>query len=367
MTDQSIAPDAQALEAASVEWLAEHDRAICDWSWQCDRQLRLVSCSPMLAHMFAATPLTLRGRLVNELFLSHRWRALLEAGFIQDEPMMIRDADGHVHHYRVTATAVEAQEGGFGGFRGIGVRDHPPLPQGKPAQGDFLSAMSHELRTPLNAIIGFAEAMRLELFGPLARPYDDYAQDIAQAGRHLLGLIDDVLDVSSLAAGDVQVEPTSIDLAHLTQRARSMVEMSALAKAQALHIHLPSPAQLTAWGDERRSLQILINLLNNAIKFTPAHSQIHVRMGVRGAYSFAEVRDNGPGIAPADHERVFEKFEQLSDNIYRDKPQGTGLGLHISRMLARRMGGDIILESQLGQGACFTLLLPRAAQADVGA
>jgi len=367
MTDQStFSMHASPLDAATDIALEAHDRALSDWNWQCDSHMRLVSCSPLLAHMFAATPLTLRGRLVNELFLSHRWRDILEASFFQDEPMIIRDAEGHVHHYRVSAQALE-EEGKFAGFSGIGVRDHQPMPQGRPVQGDFLSAMSHELRTPLNAIIGFAEAMRLELFGPLARPYDDYAQDIAQAGRHLLGLIDDVLDVSSIAAGDVHVEPGRIDMAQLAQRARGMVEMPALTKAQALHVHMPNPPSLPAWGDERRSLQILINLLNNAIKFTPTHGQIHMRLGISGAYIYVQVQDNGPGIAGCDHERVFEKFEQLSQDIYRDKPQGTGLGLHISRMLARRMGGDVLLESQLGQGACFTLMLPREAMADESA
>jgi signal transduction histidine kinase len=228
------------------------------------------------------------------------------------------------------------------------------------AKNEFLAAMSHELRTPLNAIIGFAEAMEMEVFGVLGERYIGYAHDIRQAGLHLLGLINDVLDVSVIETGDVPMQRQPLLLADLVARARSLVALRA--KGRNLNLDaVEAPADIRLLADERRTVQILVNLLNNAVKFTPEGGQIGVEVAPDQAGMIAvTIRDTGPGIAAADHERVFEKFQQLVDETWRGKPEGTGLGLHISRELARLMGGDLTLESALGQGARFTLTLPAA-------
>jgi signal transduction histidine kinase len=228
------------------------------------------------------------------------------------------------------------------------------------AKNEFLAAMSHELRTPLNAIIGFAEAMELEVFGELGPRYIAYAHDIRGAGQHLLGLINDVLDVSVIESGEIQMHREPLDVARLVDAARALIALRAEAKSIDLSDARVEADQLI-FADERRVMQILVNLLTNAVKFTPEGGQIGVSVAAASMGQIAiTISDSGPGIAEADHERVFEKFQQLVDETYRGKPEGTGLGLHISRELARLMSGDIRLRSAAGQGAHFIVTLPAA-------
>jgi signal transduction histidine kinase len=231
------------------------------------------------------------------------------------------------------------------------------------AKDEFLASMSHELRTPLNAIIGFAETMELEVFGQLDPHYVSYAKDIRAAGQHLLGLINDVLDVSVIESGEISLSREIVPLDRLVAQARALIALRAESKAQDLS-HVKAAAGWSSLADERRVLQILVNLLTNAVKFTPDGGRIGVdvrRSQTRtsmGDMVEVSVWDTGPGIDAEHHERVFEKFQQVGGSTYSGKPEGTGLGLHISRELARLMGGDIELASALGAGARFTLLLP---------
>jgi signal transduction histidine kinase len=228
------------------------------------------------------------------------------------------------------------------------------------AKNEFLAAMSHELRTPLNAIIGFAEAMELEVFGELGPRYIAYAHDIRGAGQHLLGLINDVLDVSVIESGEIQMQREPLSVAKLVDAARSLIALRAQAKSIDLTAARVDADHLVL-ADERRLLQILVNLLTNAVKFTPEGGRIGVTVAHAPMGQIAiTVWDSGPGIAAADTERVFEKFQQLVDETYRGKPEGTGLGLHISRELARLMSGEIKLQSRAGQGAHFVITLPAA-------
>jgi signal transduction histidine kinase len=226
------------------------------------------------------------------------------------------------------------------------------------AKNEFLAAMSHELRTPLNAIIGFAEAMELQVFGTLGQRYIHYAHDIRQAGQHLLGLINEVLDVSVIESGEVQMHREALSVAAVVDSARALIALRADGKSIDLSAATVAD-DFKILADERRVLQIFVNLLTNAVKFTPEGGRIGVRAAPAALGGIAiTVWDTGPGIAPADHERVFEKFQQLVRETYRGKPEGTGLGLHISRELARLMGGDIVLHSAPGQGAAFVVTLP---------
>jgi signal transduction histidine kinase len=228
------------------------------------------------------------------------------------------------------------------------------------AKNEFLAAMSHELRTPLNAIIGFAEAMELQVFGELGPRYIAYAHDIRGAGQHLLGLINDVLDVSVIESGEIQMQREPMSVARLVDAARSLIALRADAKSIDLS-DARVDADYLVLADERRLLQILVNLLTNAVKFTPEGGRIGVTVANAPMGQIAiTVWDSGPGIAESDQERVFEKFQQLVDETYRGKPEGTGLGLHISRELARLMSGDIKLQSRAGQGAYFVVTLPAA-------
>jgi signal transduction histidine kinase len=228
------------------------------------------------------------------------------------------------------------------------------------AKNEFLAAMSHELRTPLNAIIGFAEAMELEVFGELGPRYIAYAHDIRGAGQHLLGLINDVLDVSVIESGEIQMQREPLSVARLVDAARALIVLRAEAKSIDLTAARVEAGHMVL-ADERRLLQILVNLLTNAVKFTPEGGRIGVSVATTPMGQIAiTVWDSGPGIAEADQERVFEKFQQLVDETYRGKPEGTGLGLHISRELARLMSGEIKLRSGDGQGAHFVVTLPAA-------
>ncbi len=343
------------------------DRAVADWTWHASPELALISASDALSRLLALTPAALAGRSFNAL---GRFQpasdgsmpiqiALLHGTAFDGQLFELVDCAGRLRRFLLSATP-EQRDGVLAGYRGMACEVHAVADE-QASKASFLAAMSHELRTPLNAIIGFAEAMQLQIFGPLRLQYVDYAQDIARAGRHLLTMIDDVLDVSNVEDHDVTIDMADVDLGELVERAQAMIALRADAKRQKLTA-IADEAPLIVRGDGRRILQILLNLLNNAVKFTPEGGTITLTYGKQGASAHVAVRDTGPGIAQVDHQRVFEKFEQLADNVYAGKPEGTGLGLHISRRLARRMGGDVLLDSRRGQGACFTLSLPLAGQ-----
>lgn len=226
-------------------------------------------------------------------------------------------------------------------------------------KNEFLAAMSHELRTPLNAIIGFAEAMKMELFGKLNDHYKSYSSDILQAGRHLLGLINDVLDVAILESDRIVLEPEAVSLREIINGALSFVVMRADKKmldTSAVRI----ASDRVVYVDARRLTQIFVNLFSNAVKFTPEGGRIGVDISDcdDGGMVAVTVWDTGIGIPEDKQELVFEKFQQCVDNIYSRREEGTGLGLHISRQLARLMGGEITLESRVGEGSRFTVTLP---------
>ena len=344
------------------------ERAASDFGWSADRALRLTGDVEVLARIIGCTaadlvgrPLATLGRFLPRADGSMPLLAAVEQGHaIRGQDFELIDGAGNARRFRLAAEPVRDAAGELAGFRGIGVetgvRDTADV-----AKSDFLAAMSHELRTPLNAIIGFAEAMHLQLFGPLRDQYVDYAQDIARAGRHLLGLIEDVLDASAVEAGDVAVEIGEVDLPVVVERALAMVSLRGNAKRLTL---APFDARQSAQakGDERRVLQILLNLLSNAVKFTPEGGSIGAEIvpAARPELVSVAVWDTGPGIADRDAERAFAKFEQLGGDALQSRPEGTGLGLHLSRELARKMGGDVTLDRQPGGGARFTLTLPRA-------
>jgi PAS domain S-box-containing protein len=221
----------------------------------------------------------------------------------------------------------------------------------------FLANMSHELRTPLNAIIGFAEIMRDELLGPLGAPhYRDYAADIFQSGRHLLDLINDILDLSKVEAGRLELHDEDCDLPAIL--ASSLRLMNERAHANDLRIEQRFPPRLPLLRADVRSLkQILLNLVSNAIKFTPAEGRIIIS-AVADADSFRfAVKDTGIGMTPDGVKKALEAFGQVDSSLSR-KYEGTGLGLPLTRALIELHGGRLEIESALGEGTCVTAIFP---------
>lgn len=209
------------------------------------------------------------------------------------------------------------------------------------------------LRLPIARIIANAETIRTRLAGPLAAEYADYAADIAAAGQHLLALLDDLADLEVVEAEEFKTAPDRIDLADVARRAAGILGVRA--REQGIVVDPPRAGEsLPAVAEFRRVLQVLLNLLGNAIRYSPANSQVWIRIEADGDRARVIVADQGPGLAAEQQARVFEKFERLG----RSGDGGSGLGLYISRRLARAMGGELRVESAPGQGARFILDLP---------
>jgi signal transduction histidine kinase len=209
------------------------------------------------------------------------------------------------------------------------------------------------LRQPIARIIANAETIRARLAGPLADDYAGYAADIAAAGQHLLALVEDLTDLEVVEADNFTTVPDRIDLADVARQAAGILGVRA--RERGITLDPPRAGEsLPAIAEFRRVLQVLLNLIGNAIRYSPADSQIWIRLEDGAARARIVVADQGPGLSSDDQVRVFEKFERLG----RSGDGGSGLGLYISRRLARAMGGDLTVESALGQGARFILELP---------
>jgi signal transduction histidine kinase len=226
------------------------------------------------------------------------------------------------------------------------------------AKGEFLAAMSHELRTPLNAIGGYAELLSLGLGGPVNSEQLDYLERIRKSQQHLLGIISDLLNFSRIEAGHISYELAPIPLHKVIESVMPMVETAAAAKGLKLRID-PASSECTAIGDRARVDQILLNLLSNAIKYTAAEGSITVTCRTSADTASISVTDTGRGVPKEKLQAIFEPFVQLGRSL-SSAHEGMGLGLSISRDLARAMSGDLVVESKVGQGSTFTLVLPRA-------
>ena len=223
-------------------------------------------------------------------------------------------------------------------------------------KSEFLANMSHELRTPLNAIIGFSEVLLERMFGELNPKQEEYLQDIMTSGRHLLSLINDILDLSKIEAGRMELELTKFDLPAAMENALTLVRGRAEAHAIAL---TPDVDQRLGEfvADERKLKQVLVNLLSNAVKFTPEGGRVDVRAAPADGGVEISVSDTGIGIAPEDQEAIFEEFRQAGGD-YTRKREGTGLGLSLARKFVELHGGRLWVKSEMGNGSTFTFTLP---------
>lgn len=290
--------------------------------------------------------------LVDILGSSHHqplhWRLLDDAGL---------DVPGSSRAWKVRILPLRA-----GGFELLLVADTviapdlanaAPAPQSPDFKGLLGRNLAPALRQPINRIVANAETIRTRLAGPLADQYAGYAGDIAEAGRHLLGLVEDLADLETVEDDDFDPAPDQIDLADCARRAAGILGV----RAQERSIVLATPAQgiqAPAIGEFRRVLQILLNLIGNAIRYTPGHTTVTIEVGGEGELAWLAVTDEGQGLSPEQASKVFEKFERLG----RSGDGGSGLGLYISRKLARAMGGDLTSRRAQNGGAQFVLSLP---------
>jgi signal transduction histidine kinase len=222
-------------------------------------------------------------------------------------------------------------------------------------KSQFLANMSHELRTPLNAILGYTELMADGAYGEPLEKMLGVLKRLEANGRHLLGLINDVLDLSKIEAGQLVLELSDYSMQDIAHTVRSTLEPLAADKKLAFKVEMP-PELPPGRGDGRRLSQVLINLVGNAIKFTDA-GEIAIKAEANNGSFHVSVRDTGPGISAADQAKLFQEFQQ-ADNAITRKKGGTGLGLAISKRIIEMHGGRIWVESQVGRGSTFAFALP---------
>jgi len=223
-------------------------------------------------------------------------------------------------------------------------------------KSEFLANMSHELRTPLNAIIGFSEVLGERLFGDLNEKQAEYTDDILSSGRHLLSLINEILDLSKVEAGRMELEAATFDLPLAIDNARTFVRERATKHGITLDVDVDDRLGDFV-GDERKIKQILLNLLSNAVKFTPEGGRIGIEARQADGVVEISVSDTGVGIAPEDQPKIFEEFRQVGTD-YVHKSEGTGLGLTLAKKFIELHGGKIWIESEVRKGSKFTFTLP---------
>ncbi len=301
--------------------------------------------------------------------LGRRWTDLVEVEGNGEhrQPLHWRLLDGarvtiagSQRHWKAVLLPLGRPEPGQAGFDLLFVADEPPADEVLPAAdggSGFNAGMGREiapvLRQPIARIIANAETIRTQLAGPLAEEYSNYAADIASAGEHLLALLDDLADLEVVEADDFSAAPDKIDLADVARRAAGI--LGARARERGIEIDAPKEGEsVPAIGEFRRVLQILLNLLGNALRYAPEGSQVWLRAEAEGGRARIVVADQGQGLSAEEQAKAFEKFERLG----RSGDGGSGLGLYISRRLARAMNGELTVDSAPGQGARFMLDLP---------
>jgi signal transduction histidine kinase len=301
--------------------------------------------------------------------LGRRWTDLIEVegGGDHRQPLHWRlldgarvSVDGSSRNWKVVLLPLGRPEPGQAGFDLLLVADEPPADEPE-AQAEprtrFNAAIGREiapvLRQPIARIIANAETIRTQLAGPRSDEYSNYAADIATAGEHLMALLDDLADLEVVEADDFSAAPDKIDLADVARRAAGILAVRA--RERGIEIDAPKEGEsVPAVGEFRRVLQILLNLVGNALRYAPEGSQVWLRAEAEDGRARIVVADQGEGLSAEQQTKAFDKFERLG----RSGDGGSGLGLYISRRLARAMGGELTVDSAPGQGARFMLDLP---------
>ena len=222
-------------------------------------------------------------------------------------------------------------------------------------KSEFLASMSHELRTPLNAVIGFSEVLIDRMFGELNERQDEYVHDIWNSGKHLLELLNEILDLSKVEAGQMVLEPSTFRVQHALEYTVSLTRERAAQHGISVSVEIGDDVD-TIDADELRFKQVLLNLLSNAVKFTPDGGSVEVRAERVDDELAVTVSDTGVGVPPEDRERIFESFQQGGRGVARE--EGTGLGLTLTRRIVELFGGRLWLESEVGVGSTFGFAVP---------
>ena len=217
--------------------------------------------------------------------------------------------------------------------------------------------MSHELRTPLNSVIGFSEVLQDQLFGPINEKQQEYVKNILTSGRHLLSLINDILDLSKVESGKMELELSEFSLLESLNASLMMLKEKALKGGISLNMELAPPDDLRIVADQRKLKQILFNLVSNAVKFTPAGGEVNVNAFKHGDFIEISVTDSGIGIREEDIPKLFHPFTQL-ESVYTKEYEGTGLGLALNRHLVELHNGKIWVKSEFGKGSRFSFTIP---------
>lgn len=358
--------------AATIEdSRADFLRSEADWMWETDSALCLTFLSATAPAQHDFDGAALLGQPLTRLFLLAEddvgafpiLNGLAVQRPFDHQPAILRDTGQSV--LLSAAPRIDAS-GAFAGFVGAAHTVAPrvvdgdeaaatavPVPDMDAVANAFAARLDQTLRAPLDRIIANADSIHAQSEGPLRQDYADYAADIASAGRHLMGLVDDLLDLQAIERPDFVVASDAIDLADVARRAAGLLQI----RAASARVRIDRPAfgeALPATGEFRRALQILVNLIANAVRYSPIDGIVWVRAEREGQIAAIIVGDQGKGIALADHDRIFGKFERVDQN----EAGGSGLGLYIARRLARAMGGDVTVDSAPGQGARFVFSLP---------
>jgi signal transduction histidine kinase len=325
-----------------------------DWLWETDAQLRVTGFADDAEKL--GQPL---GRIFRFVDAGEPGLPILEAlatrSRFEGQEAQMRATGERV---RLSGLPLMDGSGHFAGYRGSAFRlDVEAVAEPTPDKlADAFSArLEKALRDPLSRIVAQAESIGLQADGPIRRDYADYAQDIASAGQHLLGLVGGLVDLQAIERDDFHTRSDHLDLGALARRAAGLLKVGAAQR----RVRIDGPASdepVFALGDEGRVVQILVNLIGNAVRHAPEESAVGLRAETRDGRAMLIVTDQGNGITPGDQERIFQKFTRLD----HDDGSGSGLGLYIARRLARAMDGEITVDSERSQGARFTLHLPAA-------
>ncbi|MCC6467379.1 MAG: PAS domain-containing protein [Alphaproteobacteria bacterium] len=356
--------------------LADYAETSSDWLWETDAQHHFTYMSEGV-RILGVDAERVIGRSRFDISLDQasdapKWRAHLgdlEARRPFRDLVYAVEFDGVRQHISVSGKPIFAASGAFQGYRGTGklvtaeVRLQRALIEAKTAaevasraKSEFLANMSHELRTPLNAVIGFSEMLSTRLAGPLTPKQGEYLRDIRDSGRHLLHVINDVLDLAKIEAGRLELREEDVDIEQVIAECLRLVRERASNGGIEVLNEARMPIRLRA--DEMAMKKILTNLLSNAVKFTPAGGRVTVEAAVTANGDCAiAVIDTGIGMAPEDIPKALEPFGQVDSALTRSH-QGTGLGLPLALSLVQRMGGDLAIESEKGRGTKVTVRLP---------
>ena len=399
-TDVTLEAEAVIEAARSESRLQDIIRSASDWVWETDVSMNLTYISTRISETLETPPGALIGKNLFALGVfedaSDGLRSkpdVMEARApFRNRIFLIADSSNRVRRISLSGVPVyDEATGAFIGYRGTGAdvtNEHDAIRNARRSQREleqslrelrernlqldyaldearlavtakteFLGKMSHELRTPLNAIIGFSEISERKMFGELDDHYLAYFRDIKGAAYHLLHIINDILDAVHLESRSLKLTTTAIDVSELIAQARSYVSVRADSNGVDLSA-VDCPSGVIVEADPDRTRQIFVNLLNNAVKFTESGGSVGIDIEPhRDEYVDITVWDTGVGIPVEQQDRIFESFHQVGSGVMTTPREGTGLGLTISRQLARMMGGDITVQSRPGRGSRFAVRL----------